>query len=73
VRIVRTFEYEGTPGHVILETTSLREENGRTKLTVRALFATPLDRDGMLNSGMEQGAGEGYDRFAALLQEYKEE
>ena len=30
-RLVYTFEYEGTPGHVLLETITFSEENGLTK------------------------------------------
>lgn len=66
-RIVNTFEFEGMPGHVVMETVTFEDVNGRTKLTVRSVFQTVEDRDGMLMSGMEQGASESYDRLEELL------
>ena len=67
-RLVYTFEFEGMPGHVILETLTFEERNGKTTLTARALFQNIEDRDGMLNSGMESGAAESWDRLAELLE-----
>ncbi len=69
-RLVSTFEYEGTPGHVVLDTATFQDLGGRTKLTVTSLFRTPEDRDGMLRSGMEEGATESMDRLAELLAAY---
>jgi uncharacterized protein YndB with AHSA1/START domain len=57
------------PGHVILETVVFEEQDGRTKMTVTDLFGSAEDRDGSLQSGMEEGARESQDRFAALLAE----
>lgn len=68
-RLVYTFEFEGMRGHVMLETVTFEEHDGKTKLTDRALFDNVEDRDGMLKSGMEQGAAETMDRFAELLKE----
>jgi uncharacterized protein YndB with AHSA1/START domain len=67
-RIVSTFEYEGLPGHVVLDTVTFEERDGKTTLTTRSLFDTVEDRDGMLQSGMESGAAESMDRLAELLQ-----
>ena len=66
-RIVQTFEWEGLPGHISVETLRLEDLGGRTRLTVTSVFASVEDRDGMLQSGMEQGAGESYDRLEAYL------
>jgi uncharacterized protein YndB with AHSA1/START domain len=66
-RIVQTFEFEGTPGHVCLETATFEDLGGRTKLTTSSVFQSVEDRDGMVQSGMEQGAGEGFDRLDELL------
>lgn len=66
-RIVSTFEFEGMPGHVALDTLTLEEIDGRTKLTTRSVFQTIEDRDGMVQSGMEQGASESMDRLEELL------
>ena len=66
-RVVWTFEFEGMPGHVSVDTMTLEERDGRTTLTSTSLFESAEDRDGMLNSGMEAGAAETYDRLAELL------
>ena len=66
-RIVQTFEWEGMPGHVSRETLTLDERDGQTTVTIHCLFETAQDRDGMLGSGMERGAGESYDRLEELL------
>ena len=66
-RLSYTFEFEGMPGHALLETVTFEERDGQTKVTVTALFQSVEDRDGMLQSGMEQGAKESQDRFAELL------
>lgn len=66
-RIVDTFEFEGMPGHVALETTTLEDLGGRTRLTTITVFQTIEDRNGMVASGMEQGATESMDRLEELL------
>jgi uncharacterized protein YndB with AHSA1/START domain len=66
-RLVATFEFEGTPGHVSLETLKLEENNGRTMLTNTSVFQSMADRDEMLGAGMEEGASETMDRLAELL------
>jgi uncharacterized protein YndB with AHSA1/START domain len=68
-RLVYTFEFEGMPGHVMLETVVFEEQDGKTKMTVTDLFGSVEDRDGTLQMGMEEGARESQDRFAALLAE----
>ena len=66
-RIVQTFEFEGMPGHVCVETLELTEEGGKTTVTSVTRFDTKEDRDGMVASGMEQGARESYDALATYL------
>ena len=68
-KIVWTFEFEGMPGHVSTETMVLTEQDGVTTLTTTSVFAMKEDRDAMLQSGMEEGANESYDRLAELLTE----
>jgi uncharacterized protein YndB with AHSA1/START domain len=70
-RIVQTFEFEGMPGHVSLETLTFEEHAGKTTLTSTTVFDTVEDRDGMLQSGMETGAKESLDHLAALLDTLK--
>jgi uncharacterized protein YndB with AHSA1/START domain len=62
-RLVYTFEFEGMPGHVSVETLTLTEEGGKTKATGTAIFDTVEDRDGMLQSGGD-GMRETWDRLA---------
>ena len=67
-RVVQTFEWDGMPGHVIVETMTLEDlGDGRTKLVNVSLFHTPEERDGMLHSGMEQGMNESYAALDKLL------
>jgi uncharacterized protein YndB with AHSA1/START domain len=68
-RIVQTFEWDGMPGHVALETMTLEDlGDGRTKLVVVSLFHTTEDRDGMLQSGMEGGLNESYAALDEVLE-----
>ncbi|MGA7363090.1 MAG: SRPBCC family protein [Candidatus Dormiibacterota bacterium] len=66
-RLVTTFEYEGAPGHVVLETTTFNEVAGRTQLTTRSVFQSVEDRDQMVASGMEWRARESMERLALLV------
>jgi uncharacterized protein YndB with AHSA1/START domain len=66
-RIVQTFEWEGMPGHVIVETAVFEDLGGRTKVSTTSLFHTTEERDGMLASGMQTGLTETHDRLAELL------
>lgn len=66
-RIVQTFEWEGMPGHVIVETVTFEDLGGRTNVTNTSLFHTTEERDGMLASGMESGLSESHDRLDELL------
>lgn len=66
-RVVNTFEFEGMPGHVLLETLILEEHAGTTTVTNVSVFQSVADRDGMLQSGMEDGASESWERLAELL------
>lgn len=66
-RLIYTFEFEGMPGHVLLETVTLEERNGKTLVTDASVFQSVEDRDGMLQAGMEDGARESWDRLDTLL------
>jgi uncharacterized protein YndB with AHSA1/START domain len=75
-RIIQTFEFEGLPekGHVTLETARFEElAGGRTKLVMESVFQSLADRDEMLNSGMEKGMNESYERLTELLEKMKTE
>lgn len=66
-RIVWTFEYEPLPGHVSVETLTLSARDGRTLLIVDDVFSSAEDLEAMLESGMESGATESYERLDDLL------
>jgi uncharacterized protein YndB with AHSA1/START domain len=69
-RIVQTFEYEGMPGHIAVQTLVFSEQDGRTTVTGTTRFDTTGDRDGMLSSGMADGAEQSYlalDKYLAQL------
>ena len=66
-RIVQTFEWEGMPGHVSVETAIFEDLGDRTKLTGISIFHTTEERDGMLGSGMEGGLNDSYRRLDDLL------
>jgi len=70
-KIVQTFEWEPMAGHISVETATFAERDGRTVLTVRSVFSSKEDRDGMIQSGMEKGLVETHDRFAELLVELR--
>ncbi len=75
-RIITTFEFEGLPekGHVVLQTLRLETLPGnRTRMTAQVVCQSVADRDGMLQSGMEEGMNESYDRLDELLEKMKKQ
>jgi uncharacterized protein YndB with AHSA1/START domain len=68
-RIIWTFEFEPMPGHVLLETMTFEEHEGKTLLKSVSVYQTVEDRDGMIASGMESGAASSLNRLEALLKE----
>jgi uncharacterized protein YndB with AHSA1/START domain len=70
-RIVVTFEFEGVPGHVALQTATFEPLGNKTRLVVQQLFQSVMDRDGMVASGMQEGADESMERLAELLDSLK--
>jgi uncharacterized protein YndB with AHSA1/START domain len=69
-RLVYTEIYDVEPfnlGDPAVTTVTFLEEGGRTTLTAVTLFPSREIRDGVLQSGMETGAAESYDRLAERL------
>jgi uncharacterized protein YndB with AHSA1/START domain len=67
-RIVQTFEWDGMPAHVVLETVVFEDlGDGRTRVVNTSLFHTVEERDGMLSSGMEGGLAQSYAALDRLL------
>lgn len=69
--IVQTFEFEGAPGHVMLEWLTFDEQGGTTTIHAHSVAQSVADRDAMVESGMETGVVEGYDRLDDLLETLK--
>jgi uncharacterized protein YndB with AHSA1/START domain len=66
-RIVQTFEWSGMPGHVSVETATLEDLGEQTRLVSVSVFHLSEERDGMLDSGMEGGMNETYERLDEVL------
>ncbi len=66
--MVYTFEFEGMPGHIILESVAFEPLGGKTRMTIRDTFQSVEDRDIALNGGMQSAAIESTDRFAIVVE-----
>jgi uncharacterized protein YndB with AHSA1/START domain len=64
---VQTFEWDGMPGYVSLDSAEFIDLGERTRIVSTSLFMTTEERDGMIESGMERGLNETYDRLDAVL------
>jgi uncharacterized protein YndB with AHSA1/START domain len=69
--IVQTFEFEGAPGHVQLDTVSFERVGDTTLARFNTVFQTVEARDAMLEHGMEQGWTESLERLDELLASMK--
>lgn len=67
-RFVWTFGFEGMPGEPGPETYVFEEHDGKTTLTSTAEFDTIEQRDAVLETGMEEGAAETWDRLDEYLE-----
>jgi uncharacterized protein YndB with AHSA1/START domain len=68
-KIVDTFEFEGTPGHILVETTTFSAQpDGSTKLVLVSRYENVADLEAMISSGMKAGLVEGQDRLARLVE-----
>lgn len=69
-RMIGTFEFDGLPerGHVIMGKTTFEElPGGRCRIVHQSVFFSVADRDGMVQSGMERGVRDGYEKLDAML------
>ena len=67
-RLAYTFEYEPLAGHISTDTITLEAlPDGKTRFTTRTTFTSLEDLEGMLQSGMESGAVETWDRLEELM------
>jgi uncharacterized protein YndB with AHSA1/START domain len=66
--IVRTFAWEGMPGKQSVERAEFEElDDGRTRLVIVSRFDSKEDRDGMLESGMDRGVNDSFERLDELF------
>jgi uncharacterized protein YndB with AHSA1/START domain len=65
--MVQTFEFEGAPGHVSMDTVTFDESGGKTTVRTNSVFQSVEARDAMVEAGMASGMNEGYGRLADLL------
>ena len=66
--MVQTFEYDGAPGHVSLDTQRIEDlPGGRSRMTSHSVFLSVADRDAMVQAGMGEGVEDGYNRLDELL------
>ena len=70
-RLTYTFEYEGMPGHELVETVVFEDLGSKTRVTTTSVYQTLEDLEGMVQSGMEEGTVESYERIDELLQTVK--
>ncbi|GGC85635.1 activator of HSP90 ATPase [Tersicoccus solisilvae] len=72
---VQTFEYEGVPDVVSIESLTFEPlpagpgGGSRTRLRIHAVYPSVEARDGMVASGMEGGMREGYEQLEELLRD----
>jgi uncharacterized protein YndB with AHSA1/START domain len=67
-RTVHTESFDDYPGESIV-TAVWVENHGKTTLTATVLYPSQEIRDAVINSGMEHGAAESYDKLAEMLAE----
>lgn len=65
--LISTFEYDGFPGHVSLDTCRFVAQEDKTNLMILSMFQSVEDRDGMVQSGCEAGVREMMARMETLL------
>ncbi len=68
-RLVYTEIYDPFPDVESVVTQILTEEDGKTRLTITALYPSLEVRDTVLNTGMTKGAAISYDRLEDLVME----
>ncbi len=66
-RISQTFEWDGMPGHVSVDSSEFIDLGEQTRVVTTSLFYRTEERDGMIDSGMEGGLSETYERLDEVL------
>jgi uncharacterized protein YndB with AHSA1/START domain len=69
-RIVRTFDWDGSPGYVSIETTELSVVDGdHTLVTTTSLFNTVKEFEDMFGAGATEGMAQSYNALDRVLAE----
>jgi hypothetical protein len=66
--MLQTFEFDGAPGHVSLESVEFIERDGRTLVRNHSVYQSVADRDAMVEAGMAGGVEEGFIRLDELIE-----
>jgi len=67
---IQTFEFEGFPDVVSIESMTFEAlDDGRSRVRGHSTYPSMEARDGMVESGMEGGMSEGYERLDEVLAE----
>ena len=70
--MLQTFEFEGSPGNVSLESLVFEDEDGKTVIRNHSVYQSIQARDAMIESGMEGGVNQGFDRLDELISKLRE-
>jgi uncharacterized protein YndB with AHSA1/START domain len=66
--MIQTFEFDGAPGHVSMDTQVIEDlPGGRSRVKSHSIFMSVADRDAMVEHGMADGVEDGYNRLDELL------
>lgn len=66
--ITQTWEFDGAPGTVSLETMTFEKKDNTTVIHQRSVYPSVEARDAMTSSGMDTGVNEGNERLDELIQ-----
>ncbi|GGT01466.1 SRPBCC family protein [Nonomuraea spiralis] len=66
-RLVRTWEYEGAPAEVALETVTLEESGGLTRYVAQSVHPSVEARDAIVRADGAKGGAQSMDRLAEVL------
>jgi uncharacterized protein YndB with AHSA1/START domain len=66
-RLAQTFEWEGMPGHVSVDTITFEADGEGTRASGHTIFHYAEERDGLIDAGMQKGLEESYGNLDRLL------
>ena len=66
-RLSQTFEWDGMPGHPMIDTATFEDLGGSTRVITESRFFETEERDGMMQSGMTDGMRQSYAALERVL------